>query len=111
MQPARRCARMIKMGADRTKIDPVTGTPTTGHEWDGLTELNTPLPRWWLWLFYATIVWAIGYWIAYPAWPLVASFTNGVFGWNSRTAIVSDLASLKAQRGPLMDKLAAASLD
>ena len=51
-------------------IDAVTGTATTGHEWDGIRELNTPLPRWWLWLFYATIVWSIGYWIVYPAWPL-----------------------------------------
>ena len=51
---------------------------TTGHEWDGISELNTPLPRWWLWLFYATIVWAIGYWILYPAWPLLSSYTKGV---------------------------------
>ena len=48
------------------EIDAVTGTETTGHEWDGITELNTPLPRWWLWMFYLTIVWAIGYWIVYP---------------------------------------------
>ena len=48
---------------------------TTGHEWDGIQELNTPLPRWWLWLFYATIVWAVGYWIVYPAWPLVSTYT------------------------------------
>jgi len=94
----------------KTNIDPYTGTPTTGHEWDGLQELNTPLPRWWLWLFYATIIWAVGYWIAYPAWPLFASYSQGVFGWHSRNAIVTDLNSLKTQRGPLMDKLAAASL-
>ncbi len=49
---------------------------TTGHEWDGIQELNTPLPRWWLWLFYATIVWSIGYWIVYPAWPLVSSYSK-----------------------------------
>src|ERR1700746_64177 len=83
---------------------------TTGHEWDGLQELNTPLPRWWLWLFYATIVWAIGYWVVYPAWPLIASYSQGVFGWQSRTAVATELQSLKAQRAPLMDKLAAASL-
>jgi len=94
----------------KINIDPYTGTPTTGHEWDGLQELNTPLPRWWLWLFYATIVWAVGYWIVYPAWPLFASYSQGVVGWHSRNAIVTDLNSLKTQRGPLMDKLAAASL-
>ena len=49
---------------------------TTGHEWDGIHELNTPLPRWWLWLFYATIIWAIGYWIVYPSWPLASSATQ-----------------------------------
>ena len=56
--------------AHKTSIA-LTGTATTGHEWDGIRELNTPLPRWWLWMFYATIVWAIGYWIVYPAWPLL----------------------------------------
>src|SRR5262249_16642556 len=89
---------------------PAAGRRTTGHEGDGLTELNTPLPRWWLWLFYATVVWAIGYWIVYPAWPLIASYSHGILAWNSRAAIVTDLSDLKAQRGPLMDKLAAASL-
>ena len=53
---------------DTNKVDTVTGMSTTGHEWDGIQELNTPLPRWWLWLFYICIVWGIGYVIAYPAW-------------------------------------------
>jgi cytochrome c oxidase cbb3-type subunit 3 len=95
---------------DQRDIDPVTGTATTGHVWDGIRELNTPLPRWWLWVFYATIVWSIGYWLVYPAWPLIASATNGMFGWNSREAVVSDLDALRAQRGPMVGKLAAASL-
>jgi len=97
-------------GELRPQLDAHTGTPTTGHEWDGVRELNTPLPRWWLWLFYLTIVWAIGYWIVYPSWPLVTSYTRGVFGWHSREAVVEDLRRLKAQRGPMMDKLAEASL-
>jgi cytochrome c oxidase cbb3-type subunit 3 len=95
---------------DRKEIDKVTGTATTGHDWDGIRELNTPLPRWWLWLFYITIVWAVGYWVVYPAWPLISNSTQGVFGWHARSAIVTDLAALKAQRGPMMDKLTAASL-
>ena len=57
------------MTTQKRDIDAVTGVETTGHEWDGIKELNKPLPRWWVWTFYATIVWAIGYWIAYPAWP------------------------------------------
>ena len=92
------------------QIDAFTGTATTGHEWDGVRELNTPLPRWWLWIFYATIIWSIGYWIVYPSWPLVSGYTTGVFGWHSREAIENDLAGLRAIRGPMVDKLAAASL-
>ena len=96
--------------ADKQETDAITGTVTTGHVWDGIRELNTPLPRWWLWLFYATIVWAVGYWIVYPSWPLVSSFTTGTFKWSSREAVVSELDALKAQRGPMVAKLAAASL-
>jgi len=91
-------------------IDALTGTATTGHDWDGIRELNTPLPRWWLWLFYITIIWSIGYWIVYPAWPLLTSATQGAFGWNSRSALVADLDQLKALRGPMMDKLTNASV-
>jgi cytochrome c oxidase cbb3-type subunit 3 len=93
------------------EIDASTGVPTTGHIWDGIRELNTPLPRWWLWLFYATIIWSIGYWIVYPAWPLIWSSTAGVFSWSARQAAISDLNVLRAQRGPMVAKLAAASLD
>ncbi|MFC4175010.1 cytochrome-c oxidase, cbb3-type subunit III [Microvirga sp. GCM10011540] len=93
------------------QIDAVTGVSTTGHSWDEIQELNNPLPRWWLWSFYATIVWAIAYCIAYPAWPLVSSYTTGVFGWHSREAIVQDLDALKAQRSGMTTKLAQASLD
>lgn len=96
---------------DRTRhIDAVTGTDTTGHEWDGIRELNTPLPRWWLWVFYATILWSVGYWLAYPSWPLVSSYTAGLFGWNSREAIVADLADLRAQRGAMMTRLEEANV-
>jgi cytochrome c oxidase cbb3-type subunit 3 len=96
--------------ADNQETDAVTGTAVTGHVWDGIRELNTPLPRWWLWLFYATIIWSIGYWILYPSWPLVNSYTIGAFNWHSREAIVSELDALKAQRAPMVSRLAAASL-
>lgn len=95
---------------EHREIDAVTGTPTTGHDWDGIRELNTPLPRWWLWTFYACIVWAIGYWVVYPAWPLLTNSTQGVFGYHTRSAVVTDLAELHAQRGPMMEKLASASV-
>lgn len=99
------------MSADKNKqFDAVTGTATTGHEWDDIQELNTPLPRWWLWLFYITIIWAIAYWIVYPAWPLVSSYTKGLTGWHARQAVVEDLAALKAERAGMVDKIAAAPL-
>ncbi|MGE3989659.1 cytochrome-c oxidase, cbb3-type subunit III [Pseudorhodoplanes sp.] len=95
----------------KREVDAVTGTETTGHEWDGIRELNTPLPRWWLWTFYLTIIWSIGYWIVYPSWPLVTTYAQGTFGWNSRAAVAEDLAALRAQRGAMADRVAAASLD
>jgi cytochrome c oxidase cbb3-type subunit 3 len=94
-------------GAD---VDRITGTSTTGHEWDGIKELNTPLPRWWVWLFYITIVWAIGYWIVYPAWPTISSNTKGVFGYSSRSEVASDLAALHTLRGAKGAALATAPL-
>src|ERR1043165_3912793 len=98
------------MATEHTNVDSDTGTATTGHEWDGIHELNTPLPRWWLWTFYLTIVWAVGYWVVYPAWPLVTSFTSGAFGWSARGAVVSELNDLKALRAPMNTRLAATAL-
>ena len=92
------------------EIDKVTGTATTGHEWDGIKELNTPLPRWWILTFYATIVWAFAYWVVYPAWPTISGYTSGVFGYSTRASVVSDLADLEKIRGEKMGALAAASL-
>lgn len=83
---------------DQHEVDAVTGTATTGHEWDGIRELNTPLPRWWLGIFYATILWSVGYWVVYPAWPLLTDATKGAFGYASRLEIKTDLAALQQQR-------------
>ena len=97
--------------ANDPRVDARTGTPTTGHEWDGIAELNTPLPRWWLWTFYLTIVWSVAYWVVYPSWPGVSGWLNGVSGWNSRTAIVEDLQELKTMRAAGEAKLSAAKLE
>ena len=74
-------------------IDDVSGISTTGHEWDGIKELNNPLPRWWVVTFYITIAWAIGYTIAYPAWPMLSSATKGVLGYSSRHVVKTELAA------------------
>jgi cytochrome c oxidase cbb3-type subunit 3 len=89
------------------EIDEVTGTQTTGHEWDGIKELNTPLPRWWLWTFYGTIVFSIGYTIAFPAWPLISSATSGVLGYSSRADLDADLKDAAAAQGTLLERVAA----
>ncbi|MGO9022985.1 MAG: cytochrome-c oxidase, cbb3-type subunit III [Beijerinckiaceae bacterium] len=90
--------------------DALTDTATTGHSWDGIQELNTPLPRWWVWTLFLTIIWAILYWIVYPAWPLLGDYTQGVLGWHSRAAVVEDLTELQALRAPMNAKIATASL-
>jgi len=79
--------------SEKGRIDQATGTPTVGHEWDGIEELDTPMPRWWLYILYATIVFAIGYCIAYPAWPLLTRSTPGLLGWTSKGQLEAELAA------------------
>jgi len=86
------------------------GVETTGHEWDGIEELNNPLPRWWVWVFYATIVWAIGYSIAYPAWPGIKSSTAGLLGYSTRANVAEDIAAVNEQNAALRTELAGADL-
>lgn len=96
--------------SEHDEIDSVSGTSTTGHSWDGIKELNTPLPRWWIMTFYATIVWAIGYWVVYPAWPLVSGYTAGIFRYSTRADVAIELTNLEKIRGAKMVSLGAASL-
>jgi len=96
--------------AEKREIDAHSGMETTGHEWDGIRELNTPLPRWWLWTFLATIVWAVGYMIAMPAVPLVDSFTKGVLGYSSRGTVKAELQEAAAAQQVWRDKIAATDL-
>jgi cytochrome c oxidase cbb3-type subunit 3 len=96
--------------ADR-EIDELTGTPTTGHSWDGIKELDTPMPRWWLWTFYGCILFAIVYVILYPAIPMVTRATSGVLGWSSRAELRTEIADTQAAQAVFGDKIAAASMD
>ena len=89
------------------KIDEETGVETTGHSWDGIEELNNPLPRWWLWTFYATTVWGIIYTILYPAWPLVNSATEGVLGWSQRADVAAEIAAVDASNAAIQESLVA----
>jgi cytochrome c oxidase cbb3-type subunit 3 len=91
--------------------DEVTGTETTGHEWDGIRELDTPLPRWWVWVLYATIVWAVGYWVVMPAWPLISDYTRGVLGYSQRATVANDLAQARAAQATYVKRIAEQPLD
>jgi cytochrome c oxidase cbb3-type subunit 3 len=92
-------------------IDEISGTETTGHEWDGIEELNTPMPRWWLWMFYASIVIGIGYAIAMPSIPLINSHFKGVLGYSDRAAVIKAVNDMHAERSVYAVKLNGASLD
>ncbi|MDN3647250.1 cytochrome-c oxidase, cbb3-type subunit III [Pontixanthobacter aestiaquae] len=91
---------------EQARVDEATGTEFVGHEWDGIEELDTPMPRWWVWSFYATIVWGIVYVILYPAWPMIEKGTEGVLGWSSRGQFAEEMQAEEARRAPLMAALA-----
>ena len=95
-----------------SKVPPKqAGDPeTTGHSWDGIEEFNNPLPRWWLWTFYATIIWGIGYTIAYPAWPMINSATAGMLGYSTRAEVAADIAKAEAANAEINTRLASTDL-
>lgn len=86
------------------EIDEVSGTKTTGHEWDGIKELDTPMPSWWLWTFYATIAFSLVWWVLYPSWPTLTDNWKGTSGFTARKELVDDLAAQKAERAQWVDK-------
>jgi cytochrome c oxidase cbb3-type subunit 3 len=96
-----------------TKIekDAVSGQDTTGHEWDGIKELNTPLPRWWLHVLYATIVFSVVYMVLYPAIPWLSGHTEGLLGHTDRKALEKSMTDLRARRAAYIDEIAKAPLD
>lgn len=95
-----------------TKIekDSVTGQDTTGHEWDGIKELNTPLPTWWLYVLYATVLWSIGQFILYPSFPGIRSHFSGVLGYSAREELTQKMQVAADQRAPYLDRIRKASL-
>jgi len=93
--------------ADHPEHDEITGRYTTGHEWDGIKELNTPLPKWWVWVFYVCIGWAVLYSIAYPSWPVMAGYFGGVIGGNARSDLADSLADARESRSEWLTQIAA----
>ena len=95
---------MSKKTQDKHEVE------TTGHSWDGIEEYNNPLPRWWVWVFHATIVWGIWYTIAYPAWPMLKGATAGYLGFSTRADVAADIAAVEEQNAALTTELASIDL-
>ena len=97
--------------ADKKEIDQVSKVETTGHEWDGLKELNNPAPRWWLIVFFITVIWGVGYWVVYPAWPTLSGHTKGTKEWTSLKKLKDEQAEIIARRSKYLDKFQNATLE
>lgn len=97
--------------SDNNEIDEITGTETTGHEWDGIKELNSPMPRWWLWTYYATVLWSIGYWIVYPSWPLINDYVEGIWGTTQRQVVAIELEEARQDKAVYADQLLNSDLE
>jgi cytochrome c oxidase cbb3-type subunit 3 len=96
--------------SNEREVDRVTGIATTGHEWDGIKELNRPLPKWWVYTFYATILWSFGYWVAYPAFPTLDDYTRGILGYSQRATVAEEVAAAKAAQSGMRETLGKTSL-
>jgi len=99
-----------KNSGDGRFVDDYTGVETTDHEWDGIRELDNPLPKWWLYSFYACILWSIGYWVLYPAWPLASSYTAGILGYSQRALVTEQVEQSQAALRVYDDQILAGDL-
>ncbi len=91
--------------------DEHTGTDTTGHEWDGLKELNTPLPKWWLYTWLACIAWALVWMVFMPSLPYGRGYIHGLLGYSTRNQVKVDVKAVSAERDAVMSRVAAASFE
>ncbi len=87
------------------EIDAATGVETTGHAWDGIKELNNPLPRWWVILFWISIIWSVVYWVFMPSWPGVTGYLKGVRNHSERANVDAAVSAIKASRGDQLKRL------
>jgi len=89
------------------KHDPVTGRVTTGHEWNGIEELETPIPRVVFYFLFAAALFALGYWILMPAWPLGVTYTKGLLGFDQRQVVTQQVETAAAARANWADQIMA----
>ncbi len=93
----------------KNDIDTLSGVETTGHEWDGIKELNNPAPRWWLWVFYACCGWSLWYWVVYPAWPVLSGATQGTSGYTQFKELAASQGEIAARQAVYLKKMQGAS--
>lgn len=96
---------------NKKDIDTLSGVETTGHEWDGLKELNNPLPRWWVWVWIATIIWSIWYFVVYPAWPVPGGSTQGTSGYTQFKELAESQAEITARQEIYLERFEKASFE
>jgi cytochrome c oxidase cbb3-type subunit III len=96
---------------NKIEKDAITGTETTGHEWDGLRELNTPLPKWWLYTFYACIAWAGVMCVLYPSIPGISGYWHGVLGYSTRVTVMADWHAMQARHADALAQIAHTPID
>lgn len=87
------------------EIDQPTGVETTGHEWDGIKELNNPLPRWWLIILWITVAWSVVYWVLMPSWPGLTGHFAGIRQHTERANVEAAIDALSQQRSEQMQQL------
>lgn len=93
-----------KRGTEKPEVE------TTGHEWDGIRELNNPLPKWWVWVFYATIVWGVGYMLLYPSVPGVTGYFGGLIGHSQRATVERQVEAAYAAQGEIRERVETADI-
>jgi len=95
----------------KSEKDKYAAAGTTGHEWDGLQEYNNPLPRWWLYVFWATVIWSVGYWILYPSWPYVTGYTRGLLGYSQHESLDRQIAAARERQGAFFQQMQSQSVE
>lgn len=95
----------------KKEIDRISGVETTGHEWDGIKELNNPAPRWWLWVFYICCLWSFWYFVVYPAWPTLSGATKGSQGYTQYKELQKNQAEIVQRQQVYLQKFEKASFE
>ncbi len=89
--------------------DDYTGYLTTGHEWNGIKELNTPVPRLVYFFLSIAVLFSIGYWILMPAWPIGVTYTKGLLGLDQRNVVKASLQQAALDRSAWTKRIESAS--